>query len=55
MGMSLEERIDQQDSWTFRECLALASELNMKVRVVVVTVLARGKRYIDGERPTDES
>ena len=47
--LSLQERIDQQDTWTFRECLGLASELNIKVRVVVVTVLARGKNYVDGK------
>jgi hypothetical protein len=48
MELTLEERIDQKDTWTFRECLGLANEFNVKVRVVVVTVLARGKDYVDG-------
>jgi hypothetical protein len=48
MEFTLEERIDQQDTWTFRECLGLAAQFNVKVRVVVVTVLARGKNYVDG-------
>lgn len=47
-GPTLEERIDQKDTWTFRECLGLAAEFNVKVRIVVVTVLARGKNYVDG-------
>ncbi len=46
--MTLEQRIDQQEVWTFRECLGLAAEFNLKVRVVVLTVLARGKQYVDG-------
>ena len=54
VGLSLQEKIEQQDAWTFKECLALAAEYNTKVRVVVVTVLACGKRYIDGERVSDE-
>lgn len=53
MEMTLEERIDQKDTWTFRECLGLASEFGIKVRVVVVTVLARGKHYIDGSDDAD--
>ncbi len=55
--MSLEERIDQQDTWTFAECLGLAAEFGIKVRVVVVTVMARGKVYKDGDGPhgLDES
>lgn len=52
MKLTLEERIDQKDSWTFRECLGLAAEFNVKVRVVVVTVLARGKDYVDGNLGT---
>lgn len=50
MSLTLEQRIDQQESWTFSECLGLAAEFNIKVRVVVVTVLARGKQYLDGKR-----
>ena len=47
--LSLEERIDEKDTWTFRECLGLAAELNLKVRLVVATVFARGKNYVDGD------
>lgn len=47
MQQSLEQRIDQQETWTFKQCLGLATELNIKVRVVVATVLARGKRYVE--------
>ena len=54
MEPTLEERIDQKDTWTFRECLGLASEFNVKVRMVVVTVLARGKNYVDGNVGTDD-
>jgi len=53
MKLTLEERIDQKDTWTFRECLGLATEFNVKVRVVVVTVLARGKNYVDGKVATN--
>ena len=52
MNLTLEQRIDQKDTWTFRECLGLASEFNVKVRMVVVTVLARGKNYVDGSVAT---
>lgn len=54
MENTLEERIDRQETWTFRECLGLASELNLKVRVVVVTVLARGKNYVEREVQEDK-
>ena len=47
---TLEQRIDRQEQWTFTECLGLASEFNMKVRAVVVTVMVRGKRYVDGKQ-----
>lgn len=53
MKATLEECIDRQQSWTFAECLGLASEFNIKVRVVVVTVLARGKNYVDGDATRD--
>jgi hypothetical protein len=53
MEFTLEERIDQKDTWTFRECLGLAAEFNVKVRAVVVTVLARGKNYVDGDAATE--
>ena len=56
MGGSLDERIDEQDSWTFQECLGLAMEFNTKTRFVILKVMARGKRYIDGSRDaTDPS
>ncbi len=42
---TLEERIDAQEQWTFRECVGLASEFQVRTRMVVVTVLARGKSY----------
>ncbi len=46
------ERIDSQEVWTFRECLGLASELNMKTRMVIAMVHQRGKQYEDTE-PAD--
>ncbi|MEZ5561034.1 MAG: hypothetical protein R3E86_21135 [Pseudomonadales bacterium] len=48
MNIELEKRIDAQDAWTFRECLALASEFNTKTRFVVALVMMKGKRYSDG-------
>ena len=48
---TLEQRIDDQDDWTFQECLGLAAEYGVKTRVVVVTVLSRGKGYLEGQRP----
>ena len=53
MTQSLEERIDAQERWTFRECVGLASEFGLRTRMVVVTVLARGKDYgeQDDEKP----
>ena len=54
MALSLEERIDTQDTWTFRECLGLAAELNVKVRVVVATVFARGKNYVDHDQTNED-
>lgn len=49
MTQTLEERIDAQDRWTFRECVGLASEFGLRTRMVVVTVLARGKDYVEKE------
>jgi len=48
MNEELNKRIDQQETWTFKECLGLAAEFNMKTRFVIVAVLARGKNYVDG-------
>lgn len=42
---TLEERIDAQEHWTFRECVGLAADFNVRTRMVVVMVLARGKSY----------
>ena len=50
MNDELEKRIQEQDDWTFKECLGLAAEFNLKTRAVILTVLANGKNYIDGER-----
>lgn len=47
MTQSLEQRIDAQEQWTFRECLGLAAEFDVKTRMVVVMVLARGKSYVE--------
>ena len=44
----IERRIAAQDTWTFKECLALAAEFNLKTRHVVALVMARGKNYVDG-------
>jgi hypothetical protein len=49
MSEDLDERIQSQDEWTFRECVGLASEFGLKARTVVVMVLGAGKRYVDGE------
>jgi hypothetical protein len=47
MNPELERRIDAQDAWTFRECLALAAEFDTKTRLVVALVMMKGKRYSD--------
>ncbi len=44
----LERRIQEKEVWTFKDCLGLASDLNMKPRFVIATLLARGKQYVDG-------
>ena len=49
MNAELERRIESQDAWTFRECLGLAAEFDVKVRMVVALVMAKGKHYTDGE------
>ncbi len=49
MNDELEKRIREQEEWTFKDCLGLAAEFNIKTRVVVLMVLASGKSYIDGE------
>lgn len=54
MTQSLEERIDAQEQWTFRECLGLAADFDVRTRMVVVTVLARGKRYVEQAVDTNQ-
>ena len=44
---TLEERIDEQDIWTFAECLGLAADYGTKVRMVIASVYARGKTYVE--------
>ena len=48
----LEQRIAEKESWTFRECVGLAAELNIKTRMVILMVHQLGKTYIDSERDT---
>jgi len=47
MQKTLEQRIDEQDVWTFSECLGLAADYGTKVRMVIVSVYARGKTYVE--------
>ena len=54
MPESLTERIDAKETWTFAQCLGLASEYNVKVRVVIATVFARGKQYEESESGLDQ-
>ena len=54
MNKELERRIDEKEEWTFKECLGLAADFNLKTRLVVTMVLARGKNYVDGGRETGE-
>ena len=54
MQEELEERIRGQEVWTFKECVGLAAEYNLKTRFVIAMVLATGKDYVDvepGDRP----
>ena len=46
---TLQERIAERRVWTFKDCLGLAAEFNMKPRAVVVMVLAQGATYVDGD------
>ena len=50
MNDELERRILEKEVWTFKECLGLAADLNIKTRFVVAAVLAAGKDYVDGDR-----
>jgi len=47
MKKTLEQRIDEQEVWTFAECLGLAADYGTKVRMVIVSVYARGKTYVE--------
>ncbi len=49
MQQSLEDRLAEQDVWTFRECVGLGAQFGVKTRVVIVTLLALGKNYLDEE------
>ena len=54
MNPELEKRIDAKDTWSFRECVGLASEFNLKPRYVIAFILSKGKNYIDHEEKTGE-
>lgn len=49
MNPELVARIAAKDTWTFRECVGLASEFNLKPRYVIAFLLSQGKTYIDHE------
>jgi hypothetical protein len=49
MYEELEKRIDEQEVWTFRECLGLAVDFGLKTRMVIAQVLMQGKEYVDHE------
>ena len=49
MDPELKTRIESRETWTFPECLALASEFGLKTRFVVAMVMMLGRRYVDGE------
>ena len=51
---TLEERIDAQDVWTFAECLGLAADYGAKVRMVIASVYARGKTYVERDLTNPE-
>ena len=47
MQKTLQQRIDEQEVWTFAECLGLATDYSTKVRMVIASVYARGKTYVE--------
>jgi len=47
MQQPLQQRIDEQEVWTFAECLGLATDYSTKVRMVIASVYARGKTYVE--------
>ena len=47
MDKTLQQRINEQEVWTFKECLGLAADYGTKVRMVIASVYACGKTYIE--------
>lgn len=47
MNQTIAQRIAAQETWTFAECVGLADEFGMKVRMVVLLVLSQGKTYLE--------
>lgn len=47
MSKTIRERIDEQEVWTFSDCLGLSAEYDTKVRMVIVMVYAQGKTYVE--------
>ena len=43
-----------KDSWSFKECLALAAEYGVKTRMVILMVHSHGKTYIDREETPED-
>ena len=43
----LEKRIASKDIWTFKECVGLAAEFNVKTRMIILLVHELGKTYLD--------
>lgn len=54
MNPELKTRIEAKETWTFRECVGLASEFNLKPRYVIGFVLSLGKNYVDTESEDDD-
>ena len=53
MDPKLKARIEEKEDWTFRECVGLASEFNLKPRYIIGFVLSLGKNYIDTESSSE--
>ena len=51
---SLQDHIKGQEAWTFSECVGLADDYNMKVRMVIATVYAAGKTYVERDLKAPE-
>jgi hypothetical protein len=52
VNQDLQARIAEQEVWTFKECLGLGALFNVKPRFVIAMVLAQGKDYVDGDKPS---